>query len=177
MSGSQMQPGTAAYGLFSTDVDLVQAVNALIAAGFPAPDICLVVTPAHPICEAVRGARIVDATLPATGGFLDTVGWLSRLGAVVIPGLGFFVGSRLFLKLLIENADPSGEGVLGGLGLPEGFIDRYRRRLREDSFLVFVSCREPARAVWAREVLAGLKAEEAHVLGGAGLAKGDCACA
>lgn len=167
MSSVATQPSVAAYGLFPLAADLTQVVEALHAAGFPPADICLVVTPEHPISDAVREVRIGSAWVPSAAGFVDTVGWLSRFGAVVIPGVGFFVGSRSYLKALIGNANSagSGNGVLTGLGLPASDISRYEKRVQRDSFLVYVLCEDPARSSWAREILARMNADDTRLLG------------
>ena len=167
MSSVPTQPSVAAYGLFPMATDLPQVVEALQAAGFPPTDICLVVTPEHPISDAVREVRIGSAWMPSAAGFVDTVGWLSRFGAVVIPGVGFFVGSHLFLKALVSNAstEASGNGVLAGLGLPASDIPRYEKRVLRDSFLVYVLCEDAARSSWAREILARMNAAHTRLLG------------
>lgn len=167
MSSFATQPAVAAYGLFPMAADLPQVVEALQSAGFPPTDICLVVTPEHPISDAVREVRIGSAWLPSAAGFVDTVGWLSHFGAVVIPGVGFFVGSPAFLKALMANtnAGASGTGVLSSLGLPTADLPRFEKRVQRDSFLVYVRCEDPARSFWAHEILARLNAVDTGLLG------------
>lgn len=97
------------------------------------------------------------------------VAWLSQLGAVVIPGVGFFIGSREFLRALTQRDDRtiaggSGE-ILGCLGIPRPHAARYGTREQEDATLVFVSCDGSALSQWAREILRHLRAEEVSLLG------------
>jgi hypothetical protein len=161
---------TAAYGIFPMDAQVEEVLQSLNLAGFQSEDICLFLTPAHPIAEGLQTMKFAFSNDLATEASLsDVVAWLSQLGAVVIPGIGFFIASREFLRALMPNdyrsiAVRQGE-MMRGLGIPQPDAARYEARVREDATLVFVSCDGSARSHWAREILWRMRAEEVSLLG------------
>jgi hypothetical protein len=163
------QNKTAAYGIFSREAHLEQVLQSLQLAGFQKENICIFLTPTHPIAEKVQNMAIGPSSDgSAEEGATDVVAWLSQFGAVVIPGVGLFVGSREFLRALTQSdwaiAECDG-GMLTGLGIPQPHAARFETRVREDATLVFVSCDGYAQAQWAREILRRMPAEQVSLLG------------
>jgi hypothetical protein len=54
--------------------------------------------------------------------------------------------------------------ALVGLGFPEREAQRFENDVRHFGTLVYVSCRENAKSLWAREVLHNTGAQEAATL-------------
>jgi hypothetical protein len=174
--GSQ-ENKTAAYGIFSMDARLDEVVTSLNAAGFESVNICVFLPPAHPIADVVRNMKSASADFSAEAGFERTVSWLSAFGGVVIPGVGFFVGSREYPHALAQSdcwLESVGNGaLLASLGIPEEAAARYEARVRRDATLIFVSCDGSAQSEWAREILRRLHAEEVRSLGEFERTKGE----
>jgi hypothetical protein len=159
---------TAAYGIFPVEARLDEVVTSLNSAGFGSVDICVFLSPAHPIADSVRYLKAASVDLSDEAGFEHTVSWLATFGGVVIPGVGLFVGSREYLHAL-TRCDWWPEGsqgeALANLGIPAEAAARYEARVRQDASLVFVSCDGSAQSEWAREILRRLRAEEVRLLG------------
>jgi hypothetical protein len=164
------QNKTAAYAIFPVDTHMEDVLRSLNLAGFDNENICLFLTPMHPIAEGLQSMTVASSKdLSEEGRQAGLVSWLSRFGAVVIPGVGFFIGSREFLGALTPRGEQApvvrnGE-LLSGLGIPQPDAARYEARIRSDANLIFVSCEGTARSQWAREILWRLRAEEVCLLG------------
>ena len=74
--------GTAAYGMYPRNVTLSEVVYALNGAGFENEDICMVLSPAHPVATVVRDAKMLDVEEEerATSARMKTT-WRSRNSA------------------------------------------------------------------------------------------------
>ncbi len=158
----------AAYAIFSTETRLEDVLTSLNSAGFESEDICVFLSPRHPIADGVRNLKTADS-FSAEVDIEGTVSWLSSFGGVVIPGVGCFVGSREYLQALAQ-ADCRPETVANGsaltsLGIPRAAAERHQQRLRQDASLVFVNCEGGAKSEWAREILRRLRAEEVCLVG------------
>jgi hypothetical protein len=158
----------AAYGLYSHDVALREVIGVLNQAGFGNEDMCVMVSPMHPIATSVRHARILDAECDSTAVTAGLIGWLSKLGAVLIPTIGFYVHSRAFLQALMVGMDsPSlraGARTLEALGFTEGEARRFENQLHQCGALIYVSCGESAKTNWAIELLRRTGANEVAAL-------------
>ena len=159
--------GPAAYGMYARDIALPDVVCALNKAGFENEDICMVLSPAHPDAAVVNEASTFDAAGQSALGE-RMIGWFSEFGAVVIPTVGFFIRSQAFFHaLLIEQNFPSlsrGSRTLLGLGFSQAEAKRLGRQLSDVGALVYVNCRENAKADGARELLRRTGAREAASL-------------
>lgn len=156
--------GSAAYGRYSRSAALSDIVSALSHAGFAKQDICMVLAPTHPMASVVRKARISgDETHESTVG-ARTIGWFSEFGAVVIPDVGFFVRSQVFLNALLAEQSSSalcgGSKILAGLGLCADDAKRLYHALADAGAFVFVSCADDERAEWAVQLLRSTGARE-----------------
>jgi hypothetical protein len=161
----------AAYGMYSRNIALPEIVSTLNRAGFENEDICMVLSPAHPVASVVRDARIDSANLQDGADGANLIGWFSKFGAVVIPTVGFFIRSQGFLHALLIKDEGSalcgGSKTLSGLGFSNDDASRLGRQLGDVGALVYVACPERARADSAIELLMRSGAKEAAGLGSA----------
>jgi hypothetical protein len=159
---------SAAYGLFPEQSQLESVLQTLNLAGFENEDLCVLIPAEHPIAERLRDwdySLPQDLSPDASPECL--IGWLWSYGAVVIPELGFFVGSRQYMSAFAlpeELFVHSEKGVFGGLGISPSAAARYERRMRDKMSFVFVSCNDVPQSEWARELLIAMGAEEARLL-------------
>jgi len=151
----------AAYGMFSHDAELHQVVRTLNQSGFDKEDICMMVSPMHPIARFVREANVLNAERKEGAFAEEFMGWLFEFGAVVIPTVGFFIRSQSFLHALVANGD---SGCLAGLGFSARDAKRFESQLRQMGVLIYVACTESANAEWAVEILRRTGAKEPGLL-------------
>lgn len=160
--------GPAAYGMYARDIALPDVVCALNKAGFENEDICMVLSPAHPDAAAVNEGCAFDVAGSQSALGARMIGWFSEFGAVVIPTVGFFIRSQAFFRaLLVEQNFPSlsrGSRTLLGLGFSQAEAKRLGRQLCDVGALVYVNCRENAKADGASELLRRTGAREAASL-------------
>jgi hypothetical protein len=158
----------AAYGIYPQDVVLTDIVRNLNQAGFENEDICMMLSPTHPIAAIVRDASLFSTDREDTATSAGMIGWLSAFGAVLIPTVGFFIRSRVFLHaLMVAREAPALCGnarTLVGLGFSEPEAARFEDQLGRLGVLVYVSCAESAKTLWAREVLRHTGARETATL-------------
>jgi|SRR5580700_184879 hypothetical protein len=159
---------TAAYGFYPQDIVLTDIVSNLNQAGFENESICMMLPPGHPIASMVRDASLFNAEKEASAVTAGLIGWLSELGAVLIPTVGFFIRSQAFFHaLMVAREVPALCGnakTLVGLGFSETEAERFEDQLGNLGALVYVSCTEGAKTLWAREVLRHTGAQEAATL-------------
>src|SRR4029077_7582859 len=159
----------AAYGMYPQDVALQQVVQTLNQSGFGKEDICMMVSPRHPIATTVREANILNAEPDTSAAAAGLIGWLMKFGAVMIPTVGLFIRSQAFLQALVVRKDSPGlrgnSRALVGLGFSEGDALRFERQLREMGVLVYVTCSEGERTTRAIELLRRTGARETATLG------------
>ncbi|MFZ0295139.1 MAG: hypothetical protein WAL52_16135 [Candidatus Sulfotelmatobacter sp.] len=158
----------AAYGMYSHDVALNDVVHTLNQAGFENEDICMMLSPTHPIAALVRDASLFNSERESNAATAQLIGWLSGFGAVLIPTVGFFIKSQTFFHaLMVSREGPALCGnarTLVGLGFSDDEADRFESQLRKLGVLVYVSCSESAKTMWACEVLRHTGAREAATL-------------
>jgi len=147
----------AAYGIYSQDTALTDIVHNLNHAGFENEDICMMLSPEHPIAAIVRDASLFNAEKEATAVTAGLIGWLSEFGAVLIPTVGFFIRSQAFFHaLMVAREAPALCGnarTLVGLGFSKEEAVRFEDELTHLGVLIYVSCAESAKTLWAKEVL------------------------
>ena len=164
-----MIPSTsAAYGIYPMEASIARVTKNLRNAGVLEEDICVLLPPAHPLAMAVREANIAPRSFHRDT-TSDILTWLSRFGAVIIPGVAFFVGSRVFLRAVLTSSCPEGSHSayserLIGLGLSQHEADRFNDRLARDGIMVFACCDSDAQARRVREALTRTGADEASCL-------------
>jgi hypothetical protein len=135
---------TAAYALYSGQVEVAEVVRLLNGAGFANDQICLMFAPAHPVATMVRHANLLHDQRETTAATAEWIDWLSEFGAVVIPTVGFFIHSQAFLRVLLLAPDtPALCGgsfrTLAGLGFPDHDAERFEARLQRAGYLVYVA--------------------------------------
>jgi hypothetical protein len=160
----------AAYGIYSQDVVLADIVRNLNQAGFENEDICMMLSPCHPIASIVRDASLFNTEREANAVTAGLIGWLSGFGAVLIPTVGFFIRSQAFFHaLMVARETPALCGnarTLVGLGFSEIDAERFEDEIGQLGVMVYVSCAESAKTLWAREVMRHSGAHEAATLEG-----------
>jgi len=158
----------AAYGLYPHGVAPHEIIRTLNQAGFGNEDICMMLSPAHPIAAVVRDASILNAEREAIAATAILIGWLSQFGAVVIPTVGVFIRSQAFFHALMGAKDGwalcRSSKTLEALGFPKDEAERFENELRHVGVLVYVSCPETAKTNWAVELLQRMGANEAAIL-------------
>ena len=158
----------AAYGIYSHDVALSDIVHTLNQAGFDNEDICMMLSPSHPIASMVREASLFSSEREESAASAGMIGWLSAFGAVLIPTVGFFIRSQAFLHALMAAREApalcGNARTLVGLGFPETDAIKYEDQLRGFGVLVYIACNESAKTLWAQEVLRHTGAKETATL-------------
>jgi hypothetical protein len=158
----------AAYGIYSHDAALTEIIRTLNEAGFNNEDICMMLSPSHPIASVVRDASLFSSERNDDVATAGMIGWLSAFGAVLIPTVGFFIRSQAFLHALMAARETpalcGNARTLVGLGFSEVEAKKYEDQLRRLGVLVYVSCEENAKTLWAQEVLRHTGAHETATL-------------
>ncbi len=158
----------AAYGVYSDHISLQQVVQTLNQSGFDNDQICLMLWPRHPVARVVRAANIFNGEPERNASTVVLMRWLMKLGAVIIPTVGFFIRSRAFLHDLVMTADSPGlsgnSRTLVGLGFAEDDAERLEREFRQMGVLLYVACPEKARTAQAVEILRQAGASRAAML-------------
>lgn len=160
--------GTAAYAMYPRTVALPKVVGALNSAGFQKEDICMVLSPAHPDAAAIGEANAFNMGDATAGMGARMIQWFSGFGAVVIPTVGLFIRSQEFFQALLDEQNfptlSRSSRALLGLGFSPDDAKRLGQQLCDVGALVFVTCKEKAKANGAIELLRGLGAREAASL-------------
>ena len=139
---SALQNRVAAYGVYSRKAPLESVVSLLNQQGIHNQDICLVLSRDHPIAAQIREMRSVAPEALSRPALAGLVGWLSRLGAVVISNVGLFIRSRAYLHAFLSPQTPVCRywGTLSSLGIPEPEAKRLGARIEEEGGLIYVNC-------------------------------------
>lgn len=158
----------AAYGIYSQGIAVTDIVRNLNQAGFENEDICMMLSPTHPIASMVRDASLFNSEKENSAVTAGLIGWLSEFGAVLIPTVGFFIRSQAFFHaFMVAREGPALCGnarTLVELGFSEAQAARFEDQIGDFGVLVYVSCVESAKTLWAREVLQHTGAQEAATL-------------
>jgi hypothetical protein len=159
----------AAYAIYPHHVLLPNIVDMLNRAGIGNQDICMVLSPAHPISTAVRDANMFCGESEATALGARMIAWFSEFGAVVIPTVGFFIRSLEYYHALVMDQSncSEGSGTLARLGFSAYDAEKLDYQLSEPGAMIYVTCRESARADWTTELLRHAGAKEAACVQGA----------
>jgi hypothetical protein len=179
-----MGKNTAVFGIYRDRAQVERAVDSLIAAGFRAEDISVLLPSnvgtkdfAHEKhTKAPEGAAAGAGAGATIGG---TLGILAGIGALAIPGFGPFIAAGPIMGAL---AGVGAGGVVGGLigalvgmGIPEYEAKRYEGMVKEGHALLSVHCDSSDWVKRAKEVLESTGAEDISSAGeaGADYAKSD----
>jgi len=157
----------AAYGFYSQDATIREVIGTLNQAGFGNEDICVMLSPTHPISTVVRDARILDPERK-TALSASMIGWLSKFGAVLIPTVGFFARSQSFFHAMMAGMDSpalcASSRTLMALGFPAFEAERFEDQLHRRGALIYISCTEAAKTNWAIQLLQHTGAKETAML-------------
>jgi hypothetical protein len=165
---------TAAFGIYTTQGAVEEAVDELKAAGYRNTDISVLFPEnigtkdfAHEKhTKAPEGATTGAGTGVVVGGAL---GWLAGIGALAIPGLGPFIAAGPIMAAL-AGAGVGGTvggvvGALVGMGIPEYEAKRYEGRVKNGGILLSVHCDNSDWTKKAKEILERTGAEDVSSTG------------
>jgi hypothetical protein len=153
---------TAVYGIFSRRAQVEDAVESLRAGGFRSTDISVLFSDdrgtrdfAHEKnTKSPEGATTGVGSGGIAGGML---GWLTGVGALMIPGIGPMIAAGPIVAALAgAGALGAVGGIIGslvGLGIPEYEAKRYEGRICEGAILLSVHCDGSDWVKRAKEVL------------------------
>jgi len=165
---------TAAFGIYSDQIEVGNAVDALQAAGYRTTDISVLFPEnegtkdfaAEKHTKAPEGAAAGAGTGAVIGGGL---GWLTGLGALAIPGLGPFIAAGPIMAALagvgVGAAAGGIVGALVGIGIPEYEAKRYEGRIKKGGILLSVHCDDSEWTKKAKRILEETGAEDVSSTG------------
>ena len=119
--------------------------------------------------KAPEGAATGAGSGAVLGG---TLGWLTGIGALAIPGLGPFIAAGPIVAALagvgVGGAIGGITGALIGLGIPEYEAKRYEGRIKEGGILLSVHCDDSNWTKRAKQILERTGAQDISSTGEAG---------
>jgi hypothetical protein len=150
--------------VYPSEVDAERGAADLISAGFPSPDISVLLADLRSRRE-LAGAGTAGASL---GGLLcGALGILSGVSGQTIPGMGPIIAAGPLSARLesLGSAAPQGlSGALVGCGIPSENAKSYAGRIQDGGILLAVRCESPDRAKRATQVLHSSGADEVAAL-------------
>ncbi|OLD18258.1 MAG: DUF3341 domain-containing protein [Acidobacteriales bacterium 13_1_40CM_3_55_5] len=153
---------TAVFGIYRDRTSVENAVDVLRQENFRNTDISVLFPEnqgtkdfAHEKnTKAPEGAATGAGSGAVIGG---TLGWLTGIGALAIPGVGPFIAAGPIVAALagvgVGGAIGGIAGALIGLGIPEYEAKRYEGRIKEGGILLSVHCDDSNWTKRAKEIL------------------------
>jgi len=153
---------TAVFGIYRDRASVENAVDVLRQENFRNTDISVLFPEnqgtkdfAHEKnTKAPEGAATGAGSGAVIGG---TLGWLTGIGALAIPGLGPFIAAGPIVAALagvgVGGAIGGVAGALIGMGIPEYEAKRYEGRVKEGGILLSVHCDDSNWTKRAKEIL------------------------
>jgi hypothetical protein len=160
---------TAVFGIYQNSGRAEEAVDRLIAAGFPSADISVLLPDNQGSKEFAheKNTKAPEGTTTGvtTGGAIGgTLGLLAGIGALAIPGVGPFIAAGPIMGALaglgVGGAVGGLIGALVGMGIPEYEAKRYEGRVKNGGVLLSVHCDSSDQVKRAEEVLKSTGAED-----------------
>jgi len=170
---------TAVFGIYSTQIGLERAIDALQAAGFRNTDISVLMQENEGTKDLAieKGTKAPEgaATGAGTGALVGGgIGWLVGIGALAIPGVGPFIAAGPIMAALAGVGTGAAVGGLGGamigMGMPEYEAKRYEGRLAKGGMLLSVHSDDSTWTTRAKKILEETGAED---ISSTGESKGD----
>jgi len=168
---------TAVFGIYRDRTSVENAVDVLRQENFRNTDISVLFPEnqgtkdfAHEKnTKAPEGAATGASSGAVIGG---TLGWLTGIGALAIPGLGPFIAAGPIVAALagvgVGGAIGGITGALIGMGIPEYEAKRYEGRVKEGGILLSVHCDDSDWTKRAKEILERTGAQDVSSTGEAG---------
>jgi len=153
---------TAVFGIYRDRTSVENAVDVLRQEDFRNTDISVLFPEnqgtkdfAHEKnTKAPEGAATGAGSGAVIGG---TLGWLTGIGALAIPGVGPFIAAGPIVAALagvgVGGAIGGIAGALIGLGIPEYEAKRYEGRIKEGGILLAEQCDDSNWTKRAKEIL------------------------
>jgi hypothetical protein len=165
---------TVAYGIYRTRGMAENAVDTLLASGFRNEDISVLLQDnqgtkdfAHE--KQTKAPEGTTTGVVAGGAIGGTLGLLTGIGALAIPGLGPFIAAGPIMATLagIGSGGVVGGiiGALVGMGIPEYEAKRYEGRIKGGGILLSVHCDNNDWARRAKDILKQTGAEDVSSAG------------
>src|SRR5712672_1456010 len=160
---------TAVFGIYPDRLSTENAVAALKEAQFRNTDISVLFPENEGTkdfgheknTKAPEGATTGAGTGAVIGG---TLGWLTGIGALAIPGLGPFIAAGPIMAALagigVGGALGGVAGALIGMGIPEYEAKRYEGRITKGGILLSVHCDTSEEIDRAKNILERTGAED-----------------
>jgi hypothetical protein len=173
---------TAAFGIYSSEANARNAVDAFEAEGYRREDISVLLAEnegtkdfAHEkATKAPEGATTGGVAGGVVGGVL---GWLAGAGTIAIPGVGPLIAAGPILAALAGvGLGTTTGGLLGalvGAGIPEYEAKRYEGLLRDGGILLSVHCDDSDWTSKAKDILQRSGAKDISSTGEAGADYGE----
>jgi hypothetical protein len=165
---------TAVFGIYRDRTSVENAVDILRQENFRNTDISVLFPEnqgtkdfAHEKnTKAPEGAATGASSGAVIGG---TLGWLTGIGALAIPGLGPFIAAGPIVAALagvgVGGAIGGITGALIGMGIPEYEAKRYEGRVKEGGILLSVHCDDSNWTKRAKEILERTGAQDVSSTG------------
>ena len=154
-----MSPSPAAFGLYPSTRSLHVGAEALRAARFRQTDISVMYS------DGTRGLQLresIDSDDGVADDWPESIGnvlsGLSGIG-IVLRGDGPFMAAGPILATLAQ-VSANLLAALHGLGIPEGLLEPFERRLKQGGLLLSVQCDDHEWADRARQILIDTGAEQ-----------------
>jgi hypothetical protein len=150
------------WGIFPSRLVLESAIDRLREGGFLSSDISVLLPenlgPKDLITEKSTKAP-EGATAGAGSGVLigGGLGWLARIGAIALPGIGPFIAAGPIMAALaglgVGGVVGGITGALIGAGIPEYEAKGYEGRLSRGGILASVHCNKPDEIARAKAIM------------------------
>jgi hypothetical protein len=151
---------TAAFGTYSSGVDLHSLTRELNDAGFSSRGVCVLLPLIHPAAQTLRALKAGELTLESANEVETVLAWIGKFGAVVIPGIGLFISDREFSGILLGTAkralapqEDTFGALLESLGLSSQEVWYYEDWVHAGGIVVYVCCDDSGQLRQAREIL------------------------
>jgi hypothetical protein len=160
---------TAVFGIYQNEREVTDAVDAFKAAGYRSADISVLFPDNRGTKDFAheKNTKAPEGTaVGASSGILlgGTLGWLTGIGALAIPGIGPFIAAGPIVAAL-AGAGAGGAlggliGALVGMGIPEYEAKRYEGRIRSGGILMSVHCDNSDWVGRAKQIMRQTGAED-----------------